>query len=77
MPGHATMVPEKGCDAGGAPARAARWKISMMTIRPPQQGHGKGGSGSGVSSTAGDTGTASNSRARATFALRVALARRP
>ena len=48
MPGHDTIVPVKGCDDGGARARAARWKISMMTIRPPQQGHGGRGSGSGV-----------------------------
>ena len=54
-----------------ARARAARWKISMMTIRPPQQGHGRRGSGSGAAcSTAVEEDTASHFRARATLAFR-------
>ncbi len=74
---HDTVVPVSRCDDGGARARAARWKISMMTIRPPQQGHGRGRCGNGVSLSTGGAGTASSSRARATLALRPALARRP
>src|SRR3974390_1037582 len=76
--GHDAMVLVQRCDDGGARARAARWKISMMTMRPPQQGHGGRGSGGGAASwTAVEAGAASNSRARATLALRPALARRP
>jgi hypothetical protein len=45
---HNTVVPLEGCDDGGARARAAGWKISTLTIRPPQQGHGGQGCGSGA-----------------------------
>ena len=75
---HDTVVRVKGYDDGGARARAARWKISMMTMRPPQQGHGgRRSGGDAASSTSTCAGAASNSRARATLALRPALARRP
>src|SRR5262249_29068857 len=46
-----------------------------MTIRPPQQGHGRGVSGSGVSLTAGGAGTASNSREREPLAAYRCVAR--
>jgi hypothetical protein len=38
-PDHDTGVLVQAGDDGGARARAARWKISMTTMRPPQQGH--------------------------------------
>jgi hypothetical protein len=48
---HGTVVPVWGCEDGGARARAARWNISMMTIRPPQQGHGGRMSGGDAASS--------------------------
>ena len=45
---HDTVVP---VNDGGARARAARWKISMMTMRPPQQGHGGRRSGGDAASS--------------------------
>src|SRR6516165_9855342 len=61
---HHTMVPVWGPDGGGARARAARWKISMMTIRPPQQGHGgRRSGGEAASSASGRARASSNFRA--------------
>ena len=75
---HDTVVPGRGRDDGGARAQAACWKISMMTIRPPQQGHGgRRSGGEAVSSFSVRVGAASISRARATLSLRPALARKP
>ena len=59
-------------------------KVSMMIMRPPQHGHGRGstrGSSaaevSGVSGCFGVAGTASSWRARAMLAARLALASSP
>src|ERR1700694_5478667 len=61
-----------------------RAKVSMMNMRPPQQGHGRGsmrGSSAAGASEASccseRTGTASSSRARAMLAARVPLASSP
>ena len=61
-----------------------RPKVSMMTMRPPQQVHGRGSmrgwSGAVVSGEAGGselTGRASSLRARAMFAARWPLASKP
>ena len=61
-----------------------RAKVSMMNMRPPQQGHGRGSmrgsSAAGVSVVSGGsglTGTASSSRARAMLSPREPLASRP
>jgi hypothetical protein len=62
-----------------------RVKVSMMIIRPPQQGHGRGsmrgwsasGVVSGISGCFGRAGTASKSRARAMLAARLPLANNP
>jgi hypothetical protein len=43
---HDAVVLVNGYDGGGGRARPARWKISKMTIRLPQQGHGGRRSGS-------------------------------
>jgi len=40
VPGHDTAVPVQAGDDGGARAWAARPKISMTIMRPPQHGHG-------------------------------------
>ena len=75
---HDTVVLVNGYDDGGARARPARWKVSMMTIRPPQQGHGgRRSSSEAASSSSVRAGAASNFRARATLCLRPALARKP
>ena len=66
---------------GGQP----RAKISMMIIRPPQQGHGRDNMrgwsasavASGISGCFGRDGTASKSRARVILAARLPLANRP
>ena len=73
MPGHGVIIPVDAGEAGGARGCIQRWKVSMMIMRPPQ--HGQGGCGS-VSSTGLATGP-SRARARATLALRPALASRP
>ena len=76
--GHDAVVPVQRCDDGGARARAARGKISMMTMRPPQQGHGgRSSGGEAASSTSLRAGASSSARARATLSLRLALARKP
>jgi hypothetical protein len=61
-----------------------RAKVSMMNMRPPQQGHGRGSmrawSAAGVSVMSGGsglTGAAINSRARAMLTARLPLASRP
>jgi hypothetical protein len=58
-----------------------RAKVSMMNMRPPQQGHGRGSmrgssaaGASGVSGRSERAGTASNSRAWAMLAARLPLA---
>jgi len=65
-------------EPGGARGCVQRSKVSMTIIRPPQ--HGQSGLGSGGSTGSGlsvVSGTASSSRARATLALRPALASSP
>ena len=75
---HDTVVLVNGYDGGGARARPARWKISMMTMRAPQLGHGgRRSGGEAASATSVRAGSASNFRARATLSLRPALARKP
>jgi hypothetical protein len=78
VPGHGVIIPVDAGEAGGPRGCIQRWKVSVMIMRPPQ--HGQGGSGS-VSSTGSSGfaagGTASSARARATLALRVALASKP
>ena len=60
---------------GGARGCIQRSKVSMMRIRPPQQGQGGNRSGgSSVTMASGGGATASSSRTRAMLALRVALA---
>src|SRR5882724_13629542 len=70
--------------AGRWRGEAPRSNVSMMTMRPPQHGHGyAGGVGSFASaqwvSVASDcaAGTASSSRARVMLSARVPLANRP
>jgi hypothetical protein len=71
-----TMVPW-GDASALARARAQRWDISMMTMRPPRQGHRGRTSGSDAAPLSFvRTSAASNSRARATLSLRPALARK-
>ena len=78
VPGHDATIPAGRRRRGGARARVAGSRISMTTMRPPQHGHGGLGS-EGASGAAGPAvaGTARSSRARATLALRPALASRP
>ena len=61
-----------------------RAKVSMMSIRPPQHGHGRGSTrgssaaaASAVSGSFGRDGTASSLRACAMFAARLPLASNP
>jgi len=61
-----------------------RKKVSMMIMRPPQQGQGcsgsfgsSGGALPALMASIGMSGTASNSRARAIFLARVWLVSRP
>ena len=67
-----------GDRAGRAPS-----KVSMMIIRPPQQGHRRAGEGVSVSSSASaralgrGSGAASNWRARSMLRARTAPANRP
>ena len=81
MPGHDAILRVGGSRRGGARGCILRWKISIMTMRPPQQG--KGANGTAADAAGGSAGsvatgaTASNALARAILALWVALARRP
>ena len=75
----------------GARAGVERWfgccpraKVSMMIMRPPQQGHGRGSTrcwpmsaAAAVSVSVEQGGAASNSRACATLAARLPLANSP
>jgi len=61
-----------------------RWKISMMSMRPPQQGQGYerldgslASASSGFSGFVAGGGTPRSSRARPTFSAREPLANRP
>ena len=57
-----------------------RSKVSMMSMRPPQHGHGRGSThGSSFSGSGAFTGagTLSSSRALAMLAVRLPLASRP
>src|ERR1700704_3002600 len=62
---------------------APRANVSMMIMRPPQHGHGRGSTrgssiaASGVSDCFGRDGTASSLRACAMFAARLPLASSP
>ncbi len=71
VPGHAATVPVGLADRGGPRGGIHRSKVSMMRMRPPQQGQGGSGSGGAIGS-AGRAGGASAriSRARARLALR-------
>ena len=80
VPGHGAIIPAGGRKRGGARARKVGSKMSMTTMRPPQQGHGGFGTGGSAPSGAGAStaiGTARSSRARAVLALRPAVASRP
>jgi hypothetical protein len=69
--------------AGRLRGEEPRWNVSMMTMRPPQHGHGcESGLGSAasaqlVSPALGCAGTSSKRRALATLSARVPLASRP
>jgi hypothetical protein len=73
-PDHDTGLPGKSVPQGGALGWPGRWKVSMMTMWPPQHGHGGRVSGASVMgpSVAGGA-TASSSRTRARLVLRVEL----
>ena len=82
VPGHDAILRVGSGMYGGARGCSLRWKISMMTMRPPQ--HGQGGNGVAAGAAGGSSGsaamggaTASNSLARAILALQPALASRP
>lgn len=81
VPGHEAILPAGSGMYGGARGGSLRWKISMMTMPPPQ--HGQGGKGAAAISADGSAGsaamgaTASKSLARAILALQLALASRP
>ena len=78
MPGHGGTLRVGAADRGGARGCLHRPKISMMIMRPPQQGQGGSGSiGSGTSTGTGGGATASSSRARAIVVLRAELASKP
>ena len=78
VPDHDAKLPDTRTTAGGARGWYRRSKVSMMTIRPPQHGHGGRVSdcSAGVSSVARGA-TASNCRARRRLSLRELLASRP
>jgi len=78
MPGHGAVVPVGLVACGGAQGCRQRSKVSMTTMRPPQQGHG-GRASSGSTGAAAATGgaTPSSWRACSRCALRVAPASRP
>ena len=81
--GHAAAVLTPGSDRGGSRGPPPRSKVSTMIMRPPQHGHGGrwsfGAAAALVvaSRSVCGSGAASSSLARALFALRAALARRP
>lgn len=78
MPGHDGLLPVGAVVRGGARGCRHRPKVSMMIMRPPQQGQGGSQSiGSGDATISDGGATASNSRARAMLALRAELASRP
>src|SRR5437868_208708 len=63
MPGHGAFTLAARPMRGGARARKAGWKMSVMIMRPPQQGHA-GLRSAGLSDGAGSSviGTARSSR---------------
>jgi hypothetical protein len=78
MRGHGVTFPFGAGQTGGARGRLARWKVSMMTMRPPQ--HGQGGRSYDVlSCSVGAVGGGAPNRtlARSTLAFRPLLASRP
>ena len=78
VPGHDGVLPDGWSGNGGARGWAPRWKISMTTMRPPQQGQGGGEYGSGaISSFSLGAGAASNSLVRVRLLSRPAPASRP
>jgi hypothetical protein len=78
VPGHDGFIPVGVCACGGARGWLQRPKISMMRMRPPQQGQGGVGPGASIGSAGSNGGsTANNSRARLMLALRVVLASSP
>ena|SRR5271154_5415171 len=78
VPGH-DGAPVASAARGGARGWVQRSKVSMMRMRPPQQGQGGSWAGGSSISTGSGVGgdTASHSRTRAMLALRVALANNP
>ena len=78
MPGHDGVVPVAAMPCGGARGCRYRSKVSMMTMCPPQHGHGGRTSvGSSIGSVWGGGATFSNWRARARLVLRAELASSP
>ena len=81
MLGHDAILRISGGKYGGARGGSLRWKISIMTMRPPQHGQGGNGAAAGVaggfSGSAAMGATASNSLARAILTLQPVLASRP
>jgi hypothetical protein len=69
VPGHGVIIPVGAADTGGPRGSIPLWKVSMMIMRPPQQGHGGRRSGGSPWSTGSaglvGGGTASSCRTRA------------
>ena len=78
MPGHDVVVPVDTMPCGGARGCRQRSKVRVMTMCPPQHGHGGRTSvGSSTGSASGGDTTFSNWRARARLVLRAELASSP
>ena len=77
-PGHGITIPVERAEVGGARGCIQRSNVSMMIMRPPQQGQGGHGSGASAGSAVClGVGAAISMRARAMLALRPPLASRP
>lgn len=78
MPGHGAVSRFVVRTPGGPRGCLHRLKVSMMIMRPPQQGHGgRRSSGSSVVSSSDGAATFRRSRASARLALRAEPASRP
>jgi len=63
MPGHGAVVPVGSVACGGARGWRQRSKVSMMSMRPPQHGHGGRASSGSTGATSAKVAAKQNGNA--------------